>query len=172
MSTEREMLDLIHRRYGHMFNGASPRYVVAEHVRLHPAWGGRILDAVVADVWESDGYAMHGLEVKCSRSDLKRELDDPTKAAAFAEHLDYFWIVASSDKVLSGLMDAMPGNWGILIPDRTGLRAKRSAKRLRERPIGYTPKEPMPRSVQVAMLRSVRKTYEARGYAAATEVTA
>lgn len=160
MATEREMLDLVHQRYSAKFNGISPRYVVAEHVQFDPSGGVRCLDAIVADMWRSEGYAMHGIEIKCSRGDLKRELDRPHKAELFSDHLDYFWLAVSDDKVLSGLTP--PANWGILTVRGGKLYAKRSARRLRERVRGYAPMEPMPRSVQVAMLRAARKTYEAR----------
>lgn len=157
--TERDMLNLVHRRYAHAFNGLSPRYIVAEHVRFHPTWGQRTLDVIVSDTWPSDGYAMHGIEVKCSRSDLKREVDNLAKSETFTEHLDYFWIAVSDPKVLSGL--ELPGAWGVLCASTGKLRVRKPARRLRDLVGGsYDERDPMPRQVQVAMLRATRKTYE------------
>ena len=158
MSTEREMLDLLHKRYAFAYNGTSPRYVVAEHVQFNPTYATRCLDAVVADMWPSEGFAMHGIEIKCSRSDLKRELDHPEKAETFSEHLDYFWLAVSDHKVLNNL--TVPDSWGILIPRSEKLCVKRQAKRLRPKLAGYTQRDPLPRNVQVALLRATRKTYE------------
>ncbi|MFC8182436.1 hypothetical protein ACFULT_26490 [Rhodococcus sp. NPDC057297] len=169
MTTEREMLDLVHKRYAHAFNGTSPRYVVAEHVQFNPTWSTRCLDAVVADMWPSNGFAMHGIEIKCSRSDLKRELDHPEKAETFSEHLDFFWLAVSDEKVLSNLMP--PANWGILTVRSGRLQVKRQAPRLRPKLVGYTQRDPLPRNVQVALLRATRKTYEAQGARAAVVVS-
>lgn len=158
--SERDMLNLVHRRFSHSFNGLSPRYIVAEHVRFDPTWGGRTLDVIVCDTWPSDGYAMHGIEIKCSRSDLKRELDDMTKSRRFTDHLDYFWLAVSDDTVLRGL--EVPSEWGVLVVSPTGqLRSRRAAPRLRDKPTHWgQERESMPRTVQVAMLRATRKTYE------------
>ncbi|MDV8022297.1 hypothetical protein [Rhodococcus sp. IEGM 1330] len=164
MTTEREMLDLVHQRYAQAFNGTSPRYVVAEHVQFNPTWATRCLDAVVADMWPSEGFAMHGIEIKCSRGDLKRELDHPEKAATFSEHLDYFWLAISELKVTNNL--TVPDQWGILIIRSGKLCVKRQARRLRPKLTGYQERDPLPRNVQVAMLRATRKTYEARSMAA------
>ena len=169
MTTEREMLDLVHKRYAAAFNGTSPRYVVAEHVQFNPTWATRCLDAVVADMWPSDGFAMHGIEIKCSRNDLKRELDHPEKAETFSEHLDYFWVAVSDEKVLSNLTP--PKHWGILIVRGGKLCVKRQAPRLRPKLAGYTQRDPLPRNVQVALLRATRKTYEAQAAVASGVVS-
>lgn len=156
--SERQILDLVHRRFSHDFNGLSPRYIVAEHVRFDPTSGYRTLDAIVQDTWPSDGYAVHGIEIKCSRSDLRRELNDLTKSERFSEHVDYFWLAVSDEKIIKGL--DLPATWGILTVRGPSLRAVRSAPRLRHVDRGYVDREPLPRSVQVAMLRATRKTYE------------
>ena len=156
--SERQMLDLVHRRFSQDVNGLSPRYIVAEHVRFDPTSGYRTLDAIVQDTWPSDAYAVHGIEIKCSRSDLRRELNDLSKSERFSDHVDYFWLAVSDDKIIKGL--DLPENWGILTVRGSSLRAVRKAPRLRHVVSGYVDREPLPRSVQVAMLRATRKTYE------------
>lgn len=47
MSTEREMLDLVHNRYAAAFNGTSPRYVVAEHVQFNPTFATLVVNQFV-----------------------------------------------------------------------------------------------------------------------------
>ena len=160
--TERMMLDLIHARYDAITNGGVPRYVVAEHVGLDPTYPARILDAVVADTWRSGAYALHGIEIKCSRSDLVRELADPSKAGAFCAHLDYFWLAAPDQRTLREL--TIPDKWGVLTVCNGSLRQARRATRLRPAPVtGWQRPDPLPRLVQVALLRATRKTYERRG---------
>lgn len=113
--TEREVLDALHQRLCRLDRGmTSRRYVIAEHVRLSPLAARRILDLVAMDTWSSSGYALDGFEVKVSRSDLRRELAQPGKAAAFEEHLDTFSIVAPV-AVLSGWREMLfPPQWGVM----------------------------------------------------------
>ena len=40
----------------------------------------RRLDAVVVNVYRSGGYSIEGIEVKVSRADLRRELEDSSTA--------------------------------------------------------------------------------------------
>ena len=160
--TERTMLDLIHARYN-VKNGVAPRYVVAEHVGLDPMWPARILDAVVADMWHSSGFAVHGIEIKVSRSDLVRELADLSKSGSFCQHLDYFWLAVPDYRALRGL--DIPQKWGVLTvadcaPLGVHLRQSRRAIRLRPATRNSYHLDPLPRRVQVAMLRATRKTYE------------
>jgi hypothetical protein len=163
--TERGMLDLVHRRFGSVSNGHPPRYVVADHVGSNPDQPDRKLDAVVCDTWRSSGYAMHGIEVKVSRGDLKRELDDPAKALTFSEHLDYFWLAVPDKRALSQL--TVPDKWGVLtVVERNGLswlRQARRATRLRPAVGGRLIRDPIPRAMQVALVRATRKTYERIG---------
>lgn len=160
MTTEREMLDLLHRRYS-MHVGNGPRYVVAEHVRSSAGFDAqRSLDAMVLDLWPSHGLAIHGFEIKCSRSDWLRELADPTKAGAFTPDLDYMWlVVASADMVKPG---ELPKNWGLLSASRGTLVSRPSARRLRPaptQPIRYhNDAPPMPRTLMAALARSIART--------------
>lgn len=113
--TEREVLDALHLRLCRLDRGmTSRRYVVAEHARLDPMWAAGILDLVAVDTWRSGGYGLHGFEVKVSRSDLRRELNNLDKAAKFEHHLDTFTIVAPTP-VLSGWREmVIPERWGLM----------------------------------------------------------
>lgn len=113
--TEREVLDALHLRLCRLDQGmTSRRYAVAEHARLDPMWAAAILDLVAVDTWRSGGYGLHGFEVKVSRSDLRRELNNLEKAAKFEQHLDTFTIVAPTT-VLSGWREmGIPERWGLM----------------------------------------------------------
>jgi len=97
---------------------AQPRYVVAIQVNNGAGFNyGRTLDAVVFDTWPSKGLALHGLEIKCSKSDLRRELQQPAKFAEFAPYLDTFSIVGPKEVIDR---DIIPKRWGIYVPDDNG----------------------------------------------------
>jgi len=93
-----------------------------------PKGHGRI-DAVVIDRYESNGYALTGLELKVSRQDLQNELLSPEKSARFFKHLDHYALVLYNLDLMKGL--DIPSQWGIYYPDGKGsLRAKRRPKPL------------------------------------------
>lgn len=150
MTTERELLDRVHRRYGQVY-GNGRRYVVAEHVKNTAGhYTQAILDAVVLDVWPSSGLLSHGIEVKTSRGDFLREVRDLSKSAAFRPFLDYFWILAPSNTIIRA---DLPEGWGLLVPHGRGLTVARQSKRNLER-------EEMPRAMVFSLARAAAKTAE------------
>lgn len=182
--TERQMLDAIHQRHSATNPGNGPRFIVAEHVRNQAGFGGsaasealgrtprlRTIDAVAIDLWPSTGNAIHGFEVKVSRSDWLTELKDTTKSGAFRPFLDYFWLVAPSADIVRG---DLPDGWGLMVlgkatrsvynPETRGyynepvetLRIKHRARKNPDR-------EAMPIGMTAAWLRSAVKTSERRG---------
>src|SRR5690606_35500940 len=54
----------------------------------------RRADAIAMSLWPSRGLTLHGHEIKVARSDWLREIQDVSKAEAFAKHCHYWWIVA------------------------------------------------------------------------------
>ena len=119
--TERLVLDALHRRLCVRDRQVgSLRFAVAEKVGISPTSPHRILDLVAVDTWRSTGYALHGFEVKISRSDLLRELRDLGKSRVFTDQLDTFTIAAPGD-VLRGWKDLpIPPEWGVLAVAETG----------------------------------------------------
>jgi hypothetical protein len=158
--TERDMLDLLHRRYGQKsYNGAvsAPRYICAEHVRARAGFDTRTADFIAVDTWESSmrqGWLIvHGVEVKVSRSDWLRELKDPHKAAEGMHYASHRWLaVPDASMVREG---ELPSGWGLLACVRNrGLVAK-----IRAEDRGGEPLSP---SAVAALLRAVAKTAAAR----------
>jgi hypothetical protein len=126
-----------------------------------PAWGTffevgnatgfktrRHADAVAIGIWPSQGHAVHGFEVKRSRSDWLHELKQPEKADAVMGFCDFWWLVAA-DKDVAKLSE-VPPTWGLLVPRGDTLYALKDAPSL-------TP-EPLSRSFIAAMLRRVSET--------------
>lgn len=120
--TEATLTEAIKRTFPSSID--SPRFIVAVQVNNGAGFSfGRTLDAIVFDTWPSEGLRLHGLEIKCSRSDLLRELQDTRKFAEFAPYLDTFSIVAPKE-IVSKL--ELPQQWGLYHPTDDGrLRAAR-----------------------------------------------
>ena len=145
--TERQMLNLLNDRYSQTV-GNGPRYARAEHVKSEAGFdASRIADFIAMDMWPSKGLALHGHEVKVSRSDWLCELRDPTKAEAFRPFMDYWWLVVSDRKIVR---DDLPDGWGLMAVTNGRLRVVRPAPR-------QTP-EPLPKSMLACLLRAVTKT--------------
>ena len=136
MTTERDMLKLLLERYTAIRKGTiADRRVRAEHVKSSLGYsdGDRIADFIAGDKY-GGGYAgeklaLHGHEVKVSRSDWLTELRDPTKANAIKRYMHHWWLVVPDASIVKP--GELPEGWGLLAPDATGkLRAKKSAPRL------------------------------------------
>jgi hypothetical protein len=146
--TERDVLDLLNDRYLRLTPGNGVRYVTAEHVRSHAGFDARrTADMIVQDMWPSSGLALIGHEVKVSRGDWLTELKAPEKAEEFRRYMHRWWLVVSDPRIVR---DDLPDGWGLMAVTRGGLRVVKQAPRL-------TP-EPIPRTMQVALLRAATAT--------------
>lgn len=74
----------------------------------------RRLDMVVVDCFRSSGYSIHGFEIKVSKADLRRELQDSSKHNIFFPSIDYFSLAAPADVVD---VDIVPKSWGLYLVD-------------------------------------------------------
>jgi hypothetical protein len=145
--TERRMLDLLNERYSQMV-GNGPRYARAEHVKSEAGFdASRIADFIAMDMWPSKGLALHGHEVKVSRSDWLCELRDPSKAEAFRPYMDYWWLVVSDRGIVR---DDLPAGWGLMAVSGDRLRVVRPAPR--------QDPAPLPKSMLACLLRATTKT--------------
>lgn len=156
MSTERDMLDLLLDRYTAIRRGTiSDRWVRAEHVKSSTGYadGDRIADFVAGDKHGGNAYgdklALHGHEVKVSRSDWLSELKDPSKADAIKRYMHHWWLVVPDASIVK--LGELPEDWGLLVPGPDGrLRARKSAPRL-------TP-EPPPLGFIISLMSSASRT--------------
>ena len=87
----------------------------------------RHLDAVAMELWPSRGFALHGIEIKVSKSDWKREKENPATAEEIARFCDYFWVAAPKGMIP---VDDVPLAWGLLEydPDKGELKQAKPAK--------------------------------------------
>jgi hypothetical protein len=160
--TERDMLDLLYERYGFIsHNGGvpKPRYVKAEHVRAQTGFERRTADFIAVDTWASGKAAIHGVEIKVSRSDWLRELKDAGKSAAFMSWCTHWWLaVADRAMVRDG---ELPPGWGLLAPRKYGGHLQLA--QVIPAPRRSVP--PIPPESMASLLYAVAKTAALRGAA-------
>lgn len=146
--TEADMLDLLTKRYSKE-HGNGSRYAVARHVRSHAGFDARrTADFMAMDLWPSKGCALHGHEVKVSRSDWLHELKQPEKAAEFIPFVNYWWLVVSDASFVRD--GELPRGWGLM--------AVRGEQLVVVKPAVHHDATPMNRSRLAALLRAVAKT--------------
>jgi hypothetical protein len=93
----------------------------------------RRVDALAVDLWPSRGHAIVGYEVKVSRADLQRELEDPAKADAVGKFCHQWWLVVADKHLADGF--TIPPTWGVLAPRGKGLHVVTPAPKLTPKPI-------------------------------------
>jgi hypothetical protein len=71
----------------------------------------RHLDAMAMGLWPSRGLTLYGIEIKVSRYDWRKELEQPQKAEELARFCDYFYVAAPKDVVP---VNEVPDKWGLL----------------------------------------------------------
>jgi hypothetical protein len=81
----------------------------------------RRADLVRVGMWASRGTGIDVHEIKTSRSDWLRELDDPAKAEAWWPYSNRFWVVTPPGTVHDG---ELPEGWGLMELPATGRRFK------------------------------------------------
>lgn len=91
----------------------------------------RAADAIYMGAWQSVGIQCHGFEVKVSRGDWLREIQDVSKAGAFEKFCHFWWIVAPEGIVE---LAEMPVQWGLKEITRKddsscSIRVKKAASR-------------------------------------------
>jgi hypothetical protein len=141
--TEADMCRLLAERYTYV-NFGCHRYAFAAHVPSHPAFPRRIADFLAMDCWQSSGFALHGHEIKVTRSDWLKELKDASKADSFRQYCDYWWLVVSHVSVVRP--GELPPGWGLMVKNGPRLRAARKAPKL------DSPKS-LPRPLIASLLR-------------------
>lgn len=107
------MIDLVNKRH------PAPGWVVLSE--LANSTGGNVrgfADAFALGIWPSHHYEAHLYEFKASRSDVKKELADPSKGDAIGKFADYRWLVVTDAKLIETLV--IPEGWGILAPKGGG----------------------------------------------------
>lgn len=90
--------------------------------------GQAYADAMVMSLWPSRGLEAYGFEVKVSRADWRKELDNPKKAEILQRYCTRWWVVSGNKCVLE---TELPKKWGLLELRGKSLHVKKEAPRLK-----------------------------------------
>jgi len=130
MATERDILDLLLARYNTERQGTiADRWVRAEHVRSSQSSYQflSIADFIAIDKYNSS-QAMHGHEVKVSRSDWLTELRDLEKSERIKRYCNFWWLVVSDASIVKD--GELPDGWGLMVKAGDKLRTRVKAPAL------------------------------------------
>ena len=127
------------------------RYVTAEEVGITTGGACRRIDMIVLDCFKSNGFRIDGFEIKVSTSDLRRELEDPSKHTPYFNIIDFFTLVAPRG-VVDPVYGTIPKKWGILVVDDDG------TTRYRRKPLALEDKaeKDVPRGFFASFVRNVQ----------------
>lgn len=95
----------------------------------------RTIDALAMGCWRSEGIHLHGHEIKHSRSDWLRELNDTAKQMTWMPYLHKFWVVAAKGVVK---IEELPAEWGLMENRGNGLKVSKAASLLHPQAIPHT----------------------------------
>ncbi len=101
-----------------------PEWLVADEVSLDYQGKSFRADAMAVNLWVSRGLHLHGFEVKVSRSDWLKELQQVGKCEAARRFCDRWWLLSPPDIARK---EELPEGWGWLQTSGTGLRIAKQA---------------------------------------------
>lgn len=120
-----DIVKLIRRKYPPNRPNGFQKYVVLEQVPDGTGmYQGHWIDAVVFDLWPSKGLVRSAFEIKVSRSDFLREMQNPLKYKWVMECFHEFWFVAPQNVIQ---LPELPPNVGWMYPRGGRLAIKRHA---------------------------------------------
>lgn len=91
----------------------------------------RHIDLLACGIWPSVGHAVHGVEVKVSKGDWKRELADPAKSQELMRYCNRWWLACPDGLVHP---DEVPETWGVLTVADGRVKVKKQAPALHPEP--------------------------------------
>lgn len=123
--TAEDLVKLIRQRYPLERPNGYQTHVVLEQVPNATGWhANHWIDVAVFDMWPSKGLLRSAFEIKVSRSDFIRELQQPSKHKWVLESFHHFWFVAPQDVIQ---LEELPVNVGWMCPRGNKLVIKRHA---------------------------------------------
>lgn len=110
----------------------APEWALIEEVADRTGGASNYADVLAMNLWQSRGHALHGFEIKASRSDWLRELKKPAKAEAISKYCDFWWVVAPKGVVVER---ELPVSWGLLVATEARLTTAVNAPKLNAEPM-------------------------------------
>jgi hypothetical protein len=113
--TSTELIALLRKKYNtdDIANGNHPTLLFEQVANATGFDAGRWIDAAVFEMWPSHGFTRRAFEVKISRSDFLRELNNPAKYQWCFKYFHEFWYVAPKDVIQ---VEELPSGAGWLYP--------------------------------------------------------
>lgn len=149
------------------------QWLCAGEVSNSTGGGLRRLDFVAVNCYESNGYGIHAFEIKISKSDLRRELEDPSKHNIFFDWVDTYSICAPDYVLDAEYKSLIPPRWGIYTLSTRIVKDEESGQTKEERYL-KTVRKPLnlhddkdleiKRSFAMALLRAIRNQNAQRFY--------
>lgn len=85
-------------------------WAIAGEVQRTTGWSDRRYDFVAMNCFASNGYRIEVVEIKISKPDLRRELEEPEKHNVIFEDIDYYSLAAPAEIID---MSIIPPKWGV-----------------------------------------------------------
>lgn len=149
------------------------QWLCAGEVSNSTGGGLRRLDFVAVNCYESQGYGIHAFEIKISKSDLRRELEAPSKHNIFFDWVDTYSICAPDYVLDAEYKSLIPPKWGIYTLSTRIVKDEKCGEPKEERYL-KTVRKPLnlhddkdleiKRSFAMALLRSIRNQNAHRFY--------
>lgn len=125
------------------------QYAIASEVGLSTGGARRRIDVVVVNCYNSNNFRIDGIEIKVSKADLRRELENPDKHTSFFDRIDYFTLACPQDIVD---LSIIPKKWGVLVVYPNG------KTKYRRRPLALhdEPNRSIPRGFFAEYVRAIQ----------------
>ncbi len=92
----------IEMRFDNTGNGDSKKAVVFHEVPTGTGFGVGWIDSVVCEMWPSNGWTRRAIDIKVSRADFLKELEQFEKSAWARAHFHEFWFCSPPDIIKPG----------------------------------------------------------------------
>lgn len=152
-----------HARYK---QGNTEEWIAIQEARSGAGFAGNAgqCDYLVINAWKSKGHQIIGHEIKTSKADWRRELDNPKKSERFSRYCNRWWVAMPAD--LAKQVEAeVPMSWGIL-----AVTEKRCTQ-MRAAPLNENV-EPVPLTWWVGWMASLSRLNDRSIQGRATEMAA
>lgn len=158
--TSADLMAILRKKYPAKPDLAMNAYVVLEEVPNAVGYAtDRHIDAVVFSLWPSKGLTRTAFEIKVSRQDFLRELNNPVKHRWCHECFHQFWFLAPLEVIKE---EELPEGAGWMYPRGGKLVIKRHA--------AHNPKPRLDDHLLAAFMRAAWKSINSQNAAALVEL--
>lgn len=119
--TKKITADDIYRLLAQKYS-STREWVIAGEVQRTTGWSDRRYDFVAMNCYASNSYRIEVVEIKVSKADLRRELQEPEKHNVIFEQIDYYSLAAPAEIID---MSIIPPKWGVYAVKNGKLITKR-----------------------------------------------